>query len=47
MQIKDDNGICQTIWLGIFYYTKYKSNIRYKAIYNYAILYFIALIITN
>lgn len=31
--------------MGVLYYTKYKSNSDYKDVYNYAILYFIVLII--
>lgn len=33
--------------MGVLCYTKYKSNIKYKVIYNYVIPYLIILIITS
>lgn len=35
------------MWLGIYYYTKYKSSLDYKLVFYFAMFYFIALIIIS
>lgn len=42
-----DNSISQMIWFSILYYTKYESSLKYKSVYNCAMLYFTALIIIS
>lgn len=44
---ENNNGICQTLQLGILHQTKYESSLEYKAIYNCATSYLITLIMTS
>lgn len=44
---KNDNSICQTIWLGVPYRTKYESSLGYKTVYNCVIPYVTVLMITG
>lgn len=44
---KSDNSIIWTIRTSISYYTKYKSSLGYKAVYNHIILYLISLMMTD
>lgn len=43
----EDNNISQTMQLGVFCCTKYKSSPGYKTVYNSTILYFTALMMTG
>lgn len=44
---KDANDMFQIIQLGVLYFIKFKSSPKHKTIFNYIILYFIALMMTN
>ena len=43
----DIDDMFQTMWTGILYYTKYKSNLGYKAVYYCTIPYLTAMMMTG